>query len=264
MSPFIFDGIPEWAVFVGLLLIFSSTVWMGFKFGQWRRRHAETLAEKEAQVTGTASAAMLTLIGFLLGFTFSMAGSHFDARRQLVIQDANVIDGTFVGTEFLQQPYRSNIQRILIDYVEFRPDINMYERSTTQFDDFIRRSEGLHAQLLVEGIAAAKLDPTPLVASFVNSLNRLIDIHNVRTDLRWNRIPPMVFVSLAFLSALAMLLVGYVRGLNNSIAVLSVILMVITYVTVFTLIVDLDRHSEGIFFVSQQPMIELRESLQER
>ena len=261
MSPFIFDGIPEWAIFVGLILIFSGSAWVGFRLGQRRRQHAETLAEKEAQVAGTASAVMLTLIGFLLGFTFSMAGSHFDSRRQLVIDDANVIDGTFVGTEFLQEPYRSNIRRTLIDYVDFRPSINEYERTTMQFDEFIGRSERLQEQMLDEGIAAAKLDPTPLVASFVSSLNTLTDIHNIRTDLRWNRIPPMVFLALAFMSALAMVLVGYVRGLNDTVALLSILLLIIVYATVFTLVVDLDRHTDGLFFISQQPMIELRDSL---
>jgi len=261
MSPFIFDGIPEWAVFVGLLLIFLGAVWLGYKFGQRRRQAAETVTEKEAQLADAASAAMLTLIGFLLGFTFSLAGSHFDSRRQLVIDDANVIDDTYAVAEFLQEPYRSSIRRTIIDYVDFRPSISDYERSTTQFDEFIRRSEGLQEQMVDEGIEAAKLDPTPLVASFITSLSTLTDIHNIRTDLRWNRIPPMVFLTLAIMSALAMFLVGYIRGLKDTAALLSVILLIIIYAAVFTLVVDLDRHTEGFFSVSQQPMIELRDSL---
>ena len=262
MSFFLLDAIPDWAVFVGLLFIFLGSVWVGFRFGQRRRRRSDTLAKKDAQASGAARAAMLTLIGFLLGFTFSLAGSHFDGRRQLVIDDANAIGGTFAGTELLQEPYRSNIQRLLIEYVDFRPNINNYEGTTTKFDEFIQRSERLQEQMLVEGSAAARLDPTPVVATFVNSLNTMIDIHNIRTDLRWNRIPPMIFVALAFLSILAMSLVGYVRGLTDLVDPFPKLLLVITYVTVFTLVIDLDRHTDGIFSVSQQPMIELRDSLQ--
>lgn len=264
MSPFIFDGIPEWAVFAGLLLIFLGSVWLGYRVGQRRRENRETLAEKEAQLASAASAAMLTMIGILLGFTFSTAGSHFDSRRMLVIDDANIIDDTYVSAGFLQEPYRSNIQRTVIEYVDFRPSINEYERTTTQFDEFIRRSEGLQQQMLDEGMAAAKLDPTPLVASFISSLYTLTDIHNIRTDLRWNRIPSMVFLALAFMLTLAMILVGYVRGLKNTIAMLSAMLLVIIYATVFTLVVDLDRHSDGIFFINQQPMLELRDSFRDR
>ena len=262
MSPFLLDAIPVWAVFAGLLFIFLGSVWVGFRFGQRRRRRADKSAEKERELSGAALAAMLTLSGFLLAFTFSLAGKHFDTRRQLVIDDANTIGITFAGTELLQEPHRSNIQRLLIDYVDFRPSINNYERTTTQFDEFIHRSERLQEQMLVEGSAAANLEPTPVVATFVNSLNTLIKIDNIRTDLRWQRIPSMIFGALAFLSTLAMFLVGYIRGLIGRAALLSTLLLVITYVTVFTLVIDLDRHGKGIFFVSQQPMIELRDSLQ--
>ncbi len=263
-SPFLLDAIPVWAVFAGLLFIFLGSVWVGFRFGQWRRRRADKSAEKQAAVSGAALAAMLTLSGFLLVFTFSLAGKHFDTRRQLVIDDANVIEITFAGTELLQEPHRSNIQRLLIDYVDFRPTIEQYEHTATKLDEFVQRSEQMQKQMLVEGSAAANLDPTPVVATFVNSLNNLIKINNLRTDLRWNRIPPMIFVVLAFLSTQAMILVGYVRGLSGRAALLSILLLAITYVTVFTLVIDLDRPAQGIFFVSQQPMIELRDSLQSK
>ncbi len=41
--------------------------------------------------------AILGLAGFLLAFTYSIAGSQFDSRRLLMIQDANAI-----GTAFLK------------------------------------------------------------------------------------------------------------------------------------------------------------------
>ena len=60
---------------------------------------------------------------------------------------------------------------------------------------------------------------------------------------------------------LAMLLTGYLRGLVDRPAVVSTLLLIFTYATVFTLVLDLDRPAKGIFSVSQQPMIELRDSL---
>ncbi len=179
-----------------------------------------------------------------------------------MIDDANAIGRTFNVTKLLQQPQRSNIQRLLIDYVDMRATFHKYEPTATRFDEFINRSERLQEQMLVEGSAAARLNPTPLVAIFIKSLNTMIKIHEFRTNLRWNRIPIMIFVALAFLSILAMILIGHIRGLVDRAALLSVLFLVITYVTVFTLVIDLDRPSKGIFLVSQQPMIELRDSLQ--
>jgi hypothetical protein len=115
--------------------------------------------------------------------------------------------------------------------------------------------------MLVEGIATANMDPTPVVATFVNSLNNMIDIHEIRTNLRWARVPPMIFLALIFMSVLAMILLGYQRGLIDRVSLLSIVLLVVIYITVFIIVIDLDRHTDGIFTVSQQPMIELSDSL---
>ncbi|MDJ0899665.1 MAG: hypothetical protein QNJ55_12725 [Xenococcus sp. MO_188.B8] len=262
MSSFLLDAIPIWAIFIALFLILFGSVLVGFRLGQRRRRRPDELADKQLDLSGVALAAMLTLIGFLLAFTFSLAGSHFDTRRQLVIDDVNAIGGTFAGTELLQEPHRSNIKGLLIDYADMRATFYRYEPTKAKFDEFIQRSELLHEQMLGEGSAAANLEPTPVVATFINSLNTLIDIHTYRTNLRWNRIPPTIFAALTFLSTMAMILIGYIRGLIGKIALFPTLLLVITYVTVFTLIIDLDRPANGIFYVNQQPMIELLEDLQ--
>ncbi len=262
MSPFWLDAIPVWAVFVGIFLILFGSVWVGFRLGKRRKRRPDPLADKQLDLSGVALAAMLTLIGFLLAFNFSLAGKHFDTRRQLVIDEVNAIEITFAGTDLLQEPHRSNIQRLLIDYVDMRVNFYRYEATNAEFDEFIDRSERLHEQMLVEGSAAANLTPTPVVATFVNSLNTLIKIHTFRTSLRWNRIPPGIFVALALLAILAMILIGYIRGLIGRIALFPTLLLVITYVTVFMLVIDLDRPAKGIFYVSQRPMIELLDDLQ--
>ena len=262
MSPFLLDKIPVLAVFVGLFFILFGSVLLGFRLGQRRKRRPDNLADKQLDLSGVALASMLTLIGFLLAFNFSLAGKHFDSRRQLVIDEVNAIGRTFDGTELLQEPHRSNIQPLLIDYVDMRVNFYRYEATKAKFDEFIDRCEQLHKQMLVEGSAAANLTPTPVVATFVNSLNTLINIHTFRTNLRWNRIPPSIFVALAFLATLGMILIGYIRGLIGRFAIFPTLLLVITYVTVFTLMIDLDRPAQGIFYVSQQPMIELLDDLQ--
>lgn len=57
MSPFLLDAIPIWAVFVGIFLILFGSVWAGFRLGQRRRRRADTLADKQLDLSGVALAA---------------------------------------------------------------------------------------------------------------------------------------------------------------------------------------------------------------
>ena len=76
MSSFLLDAIPIWAIFVALLLILFGSVLVGFRLGQRRRRRPDELADKQLDLSGVALAAMLTLIGLLLAFTFSLASGR--------------------------------------------------------------------------------------------------------------------------------------------------------------------------------------------
>lgn len=96
---------------------------------------------------------------------------------------------------------------------------------------------------------------------FMANLFELSDVHNLRTDIRWNRIPPPVFITLFVLSCFGMALLGHILGLTGNLAPLGTGLLVVTYAIVLTVVIDLDRHTSGIFSVSQQPVVEVRDNL---
>jgi len=257
MSYNLLDSIPIWAVFAGLFLIFHASVECGRRLGAWRRSHVKATDGSWTIPDGAGTAAILTMVGFLLAFTFATAGSYFNDRRQLVIDDANAIGTTFLRAEHLTEPYRSTARRLLGEYVENR---HLVEKKS--FHDFVTVSERLQEQLWTEATAAAQTAPTPITALFIGSLNEMIDLHKKRADTDlWIRIPPMVFAMLAFLSVLAMVMTGYAQGLGGRRYPISTALVIVAYATVFLLVVDLDRPVKGLFFVSQEPMIELRDSI---
>jgi hypothetical protein len=101
-----FDKIPYLAVFIGLFLLFFLSVEAGYLLGRWRGPSADTLAESRKAQAGNVLGAMLALVGFLLAFTFGMAGSQYDVRRHLVIDEANAIGTTFLRAAHLPEPHR--------------------------------------------------------------------------------------------------------------------------------------------------------------
>ncbi len=254
------DDNPMWAIAVGLTVVFVGAAFVGYALGNRHRIKVDGDIETDRSRTVAAEAAMLTLTGFLIAFSYGAAGDHFGDRRQLVIDDAQAIAGTYTDAELIPEPYRSSVQSSLVEYAELRTDFGSVE-GTEDFDAFVQRSGQLQDQIVEAGVAGAQADPTPLAAAFINSLDELVDIDDTRTNLRFNRIPPGVFEVLVFLAALAMVLVGYVRGLDRRPALLSAALLIVTYTTVFVLVIDLDRPTQGIFSVSQQPMIDVSEFL---
>src|SRR5215469_7511459 len=112
----ILDSLPLWGLFVVILLVVLLSVEFGYRLGKYRRSRSEQ--EKEAPV-GTMVGATLGLLAFILAFTFGLAAARFDARRQLLLDEANAIGTTYLRAGML--PERGEeIRGLLRDYVRTR------------------------------------------------------------------------------------------------------------------------------------------------
>ena len=258
MPTHFFDPIPIPVLYVGLIVLFAVAVEVGYLLGDRRQKNTDYVDESRTAQSGVVLGAMLTLSGFLIGFTFSMAGGQFDNRREIVIDDANAIGTAFLRTTQLPEPYRSNSQRLFGDYVE---------RRATLFEDApqeqMARSERIQSELWANATEVARLDPTPVTAIYIQALNEMIDIHGKRVYVElFMRIPDAVVATLSVLSLLTMALTGYLLGLRGKRWGLPTGLMILTYATVFVIVVDLDRPVHGLFSVDNTPIVELRQKVQ--
>ena len=80
------DVLPLWAVFLAEIVVGWLALEAGYRLGRWR--HACTTEEKDAPV-GAMVAAILGLVAFMLAFTFGLAASRYNAKRQTVLEEAN-------------------------------------------------------------------------------------------------------------------------------------------------------------------------------
>ncbi|MDA0834855.1 MAG: hypothetical protein O2955_03525 [Planctomycetota bacterium] len=111
------DVLPLWAFFALSCLIVWSALETGYRIGRWRHRHASD--EKDAAV-GVIVGSILGLLGFMLAFTFGVAASRFEERRQTVLEEANAIGTTYLRTQLLPEPQRSDAASLLREYVDVR------------------------------------------------------------------------------------------------------------------------------------------------
>jgi uncharacterized RDD family membrane protein YckC len=94
------DVLPLWALFIVILLVVLLSVECGYRLGKYRRRQREQ--EKEAPV-GTIVGATLGLLAFILAFTFELAASRFDTRRQVLLDEGNAIGTTYLRAGMLPE-----------------------------------------------------------------------------------------------------------------------------------------------------------------
>src|SRR5262245_65578452 len=108
---------------VPIPVLFPLTVLLALVAMEAGRRMAQHRRESGVEPEGPMSAAVaatLGLLAFVLAFTFGMAASRFDARKQLVVEDANAIGTTYLRAWLLPEPSGARIRRQLREYLDHR------------------------------------------------------------------------------------------------------------------------------------------------
>jgi hypothetical protein len=249
------DALPLWGLFVAVLLLVLLSVEGGFRLGRYR--HSRSDQEVEAPV-GAMVGATMGLLAFILAFTFGAAAERFDSRRQMVLDEANAIGTTYLRAGMLPSR-RDEVRLLLRQYV----DVRLEAMRTGQVAEGIRRSEQLQEQLWAQAVALGEGHPTSIVVGlFVQSLNEVIDLHakRVTAGIR-NRIPGAIWLALLAVAVLALASMGYHSGIAGTRRSLAQVAVAVTFAVVIGLIADLDRPQEGSLRVSQQALVDLRQSM---
>jgi hypothetical protein len=253
------DRVPLWGLFAATVVLFLLCIEIGFQLGERKPRSSEELQRSQA---GTIMGTTFALLAFILAFTFGAAASRFEARKQLVLDEANAIGTTYLRADFLPEPERAKIRKLLGEYVDSRLRGVQYMREgqSEKLAQEVARSEELQARLWSLAAPLAEKGASPVLAGlFVQSLNELIDIHSKRlTTGLLNRIPRTIWIALYFVGILSMAVMGYHAGLSGMRSLLASLVLALTFFAVMLLIADLDRPGQSLFSVNQQVMIDLR------
>ncbi len=106
---------------LGGLLVISMTLSAACGFVFRRRRdhlHGKRGRDQAEGQEGYVVSAVLGLLALLLGFTFSLAIDRFEARRHLVLEDANAIGTAYLRVQLLQEPHRTRLSNLLVQYTD--------------------------------------------------------------------------------------------------------------------------------------------------
>ena len=241
--------------FVGVAIVLLSSE-IGWQLG---------MRTKPAGMGGNISAVEQSLLGLLaliVGFTFLMALTRFEARREAVLNEANAIGTTALRARLLPEPYRAETLKLLREYVQIRIDYIPTGKSFAEHTSLIERSNKIQEALWQQAKALSAKDnnmvPTGL---FIQTLNEMIDDQGKRLSELRNYIPDAVLLSLFMIAAVACGFAGYASGLDPLRTRMPVLVTVALVCGVIFVILDLDRPNVGFITISQQPMIDTAASL---
>ena len=250
------DALPMWAMFLASVALVLASVEIGYLVGGWRHRNA--LQEKESAASPLGGAT-LALLGFMLAFTFGSAGSRYDDRRALVVNESNAIGTAYLRTDLLPEPDRSTSRALYLRYVDQR----LGAAKGADVTAAIAESERIQSQLWSIAVAALNAQPqSEALGRYMEALNAMIDIHSVRVQVAVRaRVPEAIWAGLYLLTAFAMAAIGYSAGLSGTTRTPIVVPLALAFSLVLCLIADLDRPGKGLLKVDQYPMESLRRSM---
>jgi hypothetical protein len=198
------------------------------------------------------------MIALLLGFTFSMAISRYDARRRLVFQEANAIGTTYLRASLLPAGHEVPVRDALRQYVNVRLDLQKNGRDPDRVAEGLSATADIHRTLWKHAEDAARQAPSAITSSFVVTLNDLIDTDTERVAAARAQIPGGVWFLLTVVAACGCLMTGYRSGVDDTRNGFANILLPLLITFVIIIIFDLASPLRGLIGVSQQPMIDLQ------
>jgi hypothetical protein len=201
---------------------------------------------------------LMVLLGLLIGFTFAMAVSRFEQRRQLGIDEANAIGTMILRVRTLPEPVQSAVAPLARQYAAVRADFAGADLRSSQEQDAVRRSNELQKELWERVLAAPQQDRTNIFGLFLQSVNEVIDLSEKRLAAREDRIPAVIWTLLTLIALLAAFTTGY--GLSKRFW-FPAIMMPLMFAAAVALIADLDSPTRGLIHPGHNSMVRLMEGL---
>src|ERR1041385_1929301 len=96
------------------------TLWTSAQIGCLLRQRRKKMEEDEREDFGVILAATLTLLGLIIGFSFSMAVTRYDQRKNYEEAEGNAIGTEYVRADLLPPPAAARVRELLQRYLEQR------------------------------------------------------------------------------------------------------------------------------------------------
>jgi hypothetical protein len=206
---------------------------LGYRFGT-KRRAASPEGARNANPTIEAS--VFGLMGLLIGFTFYGAGSRFDNRRNLIVQEANAIGTAYLRIDLLPPEIQPGVREDFREYVRSRLAVNEKIPDVQAVKAALDYSSSLQERVWKKSVEAAKSVGPAEKSLVLASLNTMIDITTDSTVALMAHPPAGVFVMLGLTVLTSSALAGYTMAASSvrdwiSTITFAVVLSTAIYVT---------------------------------
>jgi hypothetical protein len=241
-----------------VLLISFVVLWLSARIGAEFRKQ-QHLEDDLRHDLDLIVGATLTLLGLIIGFTFSMAVSRYDQRKNCEEAEANAIGTEYVRADLLPDADAAKVRALLRDYLNQR--VLFYQNNDGERLQQINRATAqLQTDLWSTVIAPSGARATPLLALAVSGMNDVLNSQGYTQAAWWNRIPFAAWVLMITIAIFANAMFGY-GARRRKAGVIHMLALPLVLSIAFFLIADIDSPRRGVIRVIPQNLISLVHSL---
>jgi hypothetical protein len=244
-----------WLLFLVSLALFAFAFGCGELYSHTVR--LSTDEDRYQQVVHVRDS-LLILISLLLGFTVAMAITRYDQRRQVVVRAANAIGTTYLRTSFVPEPDRLRAQQLLREYVDSRIQFFGVSLDEAAVERVTAESKQLQNQLWEICTRLGLNQRDAVSATFISTLNEMIDLEAERRATSEDRIPHPVWFLIMVISVLAAFSAGLAQRTRFPFILIITTLMLAVPIA---LIAELDSPRSGLIQTDQRTLLRLQRDL---
>jgi hypothetical protein len=238
--------IDHWLIALAMFLVLVAASEIGYRAG-YRKKG---LAESDRSLMSGTGAAMLGLLGLLLGFTLAMAIGRWDERRIIIIDESNAIGTLSLRAGFLEEPDRTELREALREYLDARIQLGGSRDDLETLRAARSKSERLHARIwsVIERANNPNLSTAEL-SSLITAANELIDMHEKRLASIFNFLPVTLLLLLVTVAAVAIGFLAWSFGAAAHGGRKAMFMLGLLVAAVLLLIMDVNRPQRGMISV---------------
>ena len=240
-----------------ILLVSLLVFWISAWVGGWLHARIGGIGKDRHEDFAFVLGGTLTLLGLIIGFTFSMTINRYDQRKNLEEEEANAIGTEYLRADLLPEADATKVHALLRLYLDQR--ILWYKsRDDAKLRQINFETGRLQTEMwsVVSQPAAEK--PATVAALILAGMNDVLNSQGYTQASWWNRIPLGAWILLVVISIFCNVLVGYVA--RDRSAFLFLILPIALSISLF-LIADIDSPRRGTIRTRPQNLESLAISL---
>jgi len=242
-----------------IVLVLSLIVlWLSVQFGAFLAGKLRPLEEDEREDLDLVVGSSLTLLALIIGFTFSMAVSRYDQRKNYEEEEANAIGTEYVRADLLPAADAAKVRPLLTQYLAQR--LLFYTvRDQARLATIDSETARLQNEMWATVQNVAKTQPTPITALAVAGMNDVLNRQGYTQAAWWNRIPVGAWCLMVVLGVSCSVLIGFSSHRKGGILLSTILPFLVSMA--FFLIADIDSPRRGVIHVAPQNLISLSQSL---